>query len=127
MRKVKDEKSIKIKEIFERLKLKIESEYSAQNVTVYMLDGYEVNCIVGEKIDNTVIERYMSYSNTMLLRSPVGLQEDKAFKSRVVTQIKIKEKIYLIVISSYKLEAFKQDISFMIEDIVNAGKEGEIL
>ena len=110
MKKVRDEKTIKIKEIFDRLKMKIESEYSAQNVTVYMISSDNVFCIIGDRVESMVIERYMSYSNTMLLRSPVGLQEDKAFKSRIVTQIKIRDEIYLIIISSYKLEAFKQDV-----------------
>ena len=127
MKKVRDEKTIKIKEIFDRLKMKIESEYSAQNVTVYMISLDNVFCIIGDRVESMVIERYMSYSNTMLLRSPVGLQEDKAFKSRIVTQIKIRDEIYLIIISSYKLEAFKQDMSGIIEDILNVKKEGELI
>ena len=46
MKKVRDEKTIKIKEIFDRLKMKIESEYSAQNVTVYMISSDNVFCII---------------------------------------------------------------------------------
>ena len=128
MRKVKDERIVKIKGIFNRLKDKLESEYSATGVTVYMIDtDKNIMCITGDKIENMVIERYLSYCNTMLLRSPVGLQEDKVFKSRIVTQLKINGDVYLIIISSYKLEAFKQDMPVIIEYILDVKKEGELL
>lgn len=127
MKKGKDDKKEKFKEIFSKFQTKIEKDYSAQNITVYMISSDDVSCIIGDKVEDMIIERYMSYSNTMLLRSPVGLQEDRAYKSRIVTQVKIGDDIFLIVISSYKLEAFKQDIKKIIEDVLEVRKEGELI
>lgn len=121
----KDEREERLLKIFTRFKSRIESEFAVQNATVYAFSENQAKCIVGEKIENMVLERYIAYSTTMLLRSPVGLQEDKSYKSRMITQFYVADMIYLIVISSYQLEALSQATKHIIEDVLKLQKEVE--
>ena len=121
----KDEREERLLKIFTRFKSRIESEFAVQNATVYAFSENQAKCIVGEKIENMVLERYIAYSTTMLLRSPVGLQEDKSYKSRMITQFYVADMIYLIVISSYQLEAFSQATKHIIDDVLKLQKEVE--
>lgn len=126
-RKDKDDYSLKIKDIFYEFSLKNENEFGSQSTVVYRISTDSAECLIGDPLETMVIERYMSYENTVIIRSPVGLQEDKIYKSRIITQIEIKNIVYLIVISSYKLEAFKQDIQKIIERLKGIKKEGEYI
>ena len=130
MKKEVCERNEKINNIFIKFKSRIMCEFPVHDVTVYMFSKSESNgsLIIGEKIEVMVLERYISYSNTVVLCSPIGIQEaDKKYKSRLITQIKIKDELYLLVISSYQMEAFKGVTKNIINDILKVRRDGEAI
>lgn len=118
----KNDGTEKILKIFTKFSDRTKSEYAVHDVTVYIysLSESKLNMICGQKVENTVLEKYLSYDNTIVLRSPVGLKEASHFRSRMITQFRLSDVIYLIIISSYQIEAFKKaSASNIINDIIN--------
>ncbi len=131
MKKKIDEKREKNNKIFEKFKAKVMSEFSVNDVAVYVFSEDDLNgsILIGKEIDTISLEKYISYSNTVLLCAPAGLQnDDNIYKSRLITQIKICDAVYLIVMSSCQMEAFKGSTAKnIIDDIIKLVKEGNIL
>ncbi len=126
----KNDGSEEIMKIFMKFSDKTKSEYAVHDVTAYKYNLIEskLNIICGQKVEDTVLEKYISFDNTVVLRSPVGIKEAPHFRSRMITQFRLSNIIYLIIISSYQIEAFKKtSASNIISDIINVQKECETI
>lgn len=83
------------------------------NVAAYTVYTYtqashtDIKYLMGDIIAHTEFEHYLSYAGTTILVNPVGLIDGDIYKSRMITQLYICGNRYLIVLSSFAMEAFK--------------------
>lgn len=118
--------------IFKEVSSRIKSEFNAAAISVYFYrsDSSEnIQRIYGADIENKItIERYCSFSNTIILVSPTGIEENKTFKSRLITRFIANDITYMVSISSYAMETFKGKNSFYILQLLKNMQErlGEI-
>ena len=104
--------------IFRKFFQKIKTDYNVACMSVYVCENGVIRKFVGEPLENNVvIEQYSSFSHTVVISSPVGLQDNLKFKSRFITNFKISETSYMICLSSYAFETFRN--SQKITDKIN--------
>ncbi len=101
-------KNLISKNSFMELMNGMETDFKIASYSVYFISGKSApQKICGESIDNLAIEQYLSYSHTVVLVNPDGIFHDRAYKSRYITSIYTGNGTYLICISSYSFEAFR--------------------
>lgn len=104
--------------IFRKFFQKIKTDYNVACMSVYVCENGVIRKFIGEPLENNVvIEQYSSFSHTVVISSPVGLQDNLKFKSRFITNFKISETSYMICLSSYAFETFRN--SQKITDKIN--------
>lgn len=104
--------------IFRKFFQKIKTDYNVACMSVYVCENGTIRKFVGEPLENNVvIEQYSSFSHTVVISSPVGLQDNLKFKSRFITNFRISETSYMICLSSYAFETFRS--SQKITDKIN--------
>ena len=104
--------------IFRKFFQKIKTDYNVACMSLYVCENGTIRKFVGEPLENNVvIEQYSSFSHTVVISSPVGLQDNLKFKSRFITNFKISETSYMICLSSYAFETFRN--SQKITDKIN--------
>lgn len=104
--------------IFRKFFQKIKTDYNIACMSVYVCENSVIRKFVGEPLENNVIiEQYCSFAYTVVVSSPVGLQDNPKFKSRFITNFKISETSYMICLSSYAFETFRN--SQKITDKIN--------
>lgn len=95
-------------DIFKRIDSCVKDLYPVNASSVYAFDDSGHRLLYGEKLeDNIIIDRYMSFSNTVLMINPTGISENEKYKSRVITQVRKNNTVYLMVFSSIQYEAFR--------------------
>ena len=110
-------------DVFKRIDSCIKDLYPVNASSVYVFDNSGHQLLYGEKLeDNIIIDRYMSFSNTVIMINPTGISENEKYKSRVITQLRKNNTVYLIVFSSIQFEAFR-DAERLVDLIL---KEAEI-
>lgn len=67
--------------------------------------------IYGEQLDELSLEKYLSYSKTVILENPDGIGISRLYKSRYITRFYTDYGYYLICFSSYAFEAFNENAS----------------
>lgn len=113
--------------IFRKFFQKIKTDYNVACMSVYVCENGVIRKFIGEPLENNVvIEQYSSFSHTVVISSPVGLQDNLKFKSRFITNFKISETSYMICLSSYAFETFRnpQKITDKINKLIR--KLGDI-
>lgn len=94
--------------IFRKFFQKIKTDYNVACMSVYVCENGVIRKFVGEPLENNVvIEQYSSFSHTVVISSPVGLQDNLKFKSRFITNFRVSETSYMICLSSYAFETFR--------------------
>ena len=104
--------------IFRKFFQKIKTDYNVACMSVYVCENGVIRKFIGEPLENNVvIEQYSSFSHTVVISSPVGLQDNLKFKSRFITNFRVSETSYMICLSSYAFETFRN--SQKITDKIN--------
>ena len=104
--------------IFRKFFQKIKTDYNVACMSVYVCENGVIRKFVGEPLENNVvIEQYCSFSHTIVVSSPVGLQDNQKFKSRFIANFRVSEISYMICLSSYAFETFRN--SQKITDKIN--------
>lgn len=113
--------------IFRKFFQKIKTDYNVACMSVYVCENGVIRKFVGEPLENNVvIEQYSSFSHTVVVSSPVGLQDNLKFKSRFITNFKISEISYMICLSSYAFETFRNSQKIIDKTNKLIGKLGDI-
>lgn len=115
---IQDKQTIIFRKFFQKIKI----DYNIACMSVYVCENSVIRKFVGEPLENNVvIEQYSSFSHTVVISSPVGLQDNLKFKSRFITNFKISETSYMICLSSYAFETFRnsQKLIRKLGDIQN--------
>ncbi len=87
---------------------KNELNVAAFSLYIYSQSGYcDIEYLMGDKLDHVIYEHYLSYSGTTILVNPEGLTDGEVYKSRMITQLYIDDVRYVIILSSFAMEAFK--------------------
>lgn len=111
---IQDKQTIIFRKFFQKIKI----DYNVACMSVYVCENGVIRKFIGEPLENNVvIEQYSSFSHTVVISSPVGLQDNLKFKSRFITNFKISETSYMICLSSYAFETFRN--SQKITDKIN--------
>lgn len=106
----KEDETIQNKQvvIFRKFFQKIKTDYNVACMSVYVCENGVIRKFVGEPLENNVvIEQYCSFSHTIVVSSPVGLQDNQKFKSRFIANFRVSETSYMICLSSYAFETFR--------------------
>ena len=111
---IQDKQTIIFRKFFQKIKI----DYNVACMSVYVCENGVIRKFIGEPLENNVvIEQYSSFSHTVVVSSPVGLQDNLKFKSRFITNFRVSETSYMICLSSYAFETFRN--SQKITDKIN--------
>ncbi|MDO5558370.1 MAG: hypothetical protein Q4F95_02095 [Oscillospiraceae bacterium] len=129
-KKNKNHMDEKIHALFSNFDLCIRNKYPVKSTIVYIYSDTdaEFRRLYGGTLESKMIlEKYLSYTNTTILVNPTGLKENLMYKSRLITQIHISDKVFLIILSSYNFEAFRYVSQDIITEILKIEKAGETI
>ena len=103
---------VKQRNIFKSFATKANATFNVATLSVYAYEkgsDKEAVFIFGKKIESSVVnERYCCFSSSVVLTNPVGLPEAPEYKSRLVTRLFVNKTAFVVVFSSFALEAFKR-------------------
>ncbi|GHU58130.1 hypothetical protein FACS1894133_2300 [Clostridia bacterium] len=102
--------------IFRELSAELKTAFNISNVSVYYFDDdMNMEKLYGESIGSSIIiEKYFSYANTVIIISPGGLADNASYKCRYVTRLFAGGVTYMVCLSSYAFEAFRDDTGVTI-------------
>ncbi|MEG0614207.1 MAG: hypothetical protein RR540_00510 [Oscillospiraceae bacterium] len=116
---------MKIIKIFKEFLIRVKSEFNISDFSVYTYNQTQSNNIyqlVGENCGTDVIlVKYYSFPTTTVIVNPIGLNEAKEYKSRLISRFIIGDTNYMICLSSFAMEAFKDGEKYII-DLINHTK-----
>jgi hypothetical protein len=95
-------------DFFKALEKEIKQQMQSVVIGIYeVLDELKLKTICGENLTNITAEKYISLGTTTIFSNAMGIFDNPKYMNRIITKFSHGEKSYILVVSSFALEAFE--------------------